>query len=117
MDLRLGHVLFLSMRSAAPSFEFPLQHNAFLLDDEHFDRAYEKIMSEGRGHWADLQRTRADEINNGHGGTRRLPVVSLRPRGRVMSRRGVNTRWSLRSSFLVASASVVQPSVEQAEDR
>jgi hypothetical protein len=44
-------------------------------------------------------------------------VVSLRLRGRVMSSRGVNTRWSLRSSFFVDSASVVQSSVEQAEDR
>jgi hypothetical protein len=56
------------MQFAAPLFEFPLQHYAFLLDDEHFDRAYEKIMSEARGHWADPQRTRADEINNEHGG-------------------------------------------------
>lgn len=38
---------------AAPPHEFSLQHYAFRLDDEHFDRAYEKIMGEGRGHWAD----------------------------------------------------------------
>jgi hypothetical protein len=79
MDLRIGHVLFPFMRSAAPSFEFPLQHNGFLLDNEHFDPAYEKIMSEGLGHLADLQRTRADEIDNGHGG-RGVYLSSVRVR-------------------------------------
>ena len=82
MDLRLGHVLFLSPCSfAAPPFEFLLQHYAFLLDDEHFDRAYEKIMSEGRGHGADSQRTRADEINNEHGGR---GVQLLDPSGHLL---------------------------------
>ncbi|WP_102157419.1 VOC family protein [Zhihengliuella halotolerans] len=56
------------LQFAVPPVEFPPQHYAFLLDDEHFDRAYAKITSQGREHWADPQRTRPGEINRGHGG-------------------------------------------------
>lgn len=51
-----------------PPFEFPPQHYAYLLDDEHFDRAYAKIVRQGLEHWADAQRTRPGEINTEHGG-------------------------------------------------
>ncbi len=56
------------LQFAAPPFEFPPQHYAYLLDDEHFDRAYKKIQDWGRKHWADPQRSRAGEINHEHGG-------------------------------------------------
>lgn len=56
------------LQFAAPPFEFPPQHYAFLLDDAHFDRALTKITSQGLEHWADAQRTRAGEINTDHDG-------------------------------------------------
>ena len=52
----------------SPPIEFPPQHYAYLVDDEHFDRAYAKITASGREHWADPQRTRPGEINDEHGG-------------------------------------------------
>ncbi len=59
------HVL---LQFATPPIEFPPQHYAYLLDDEHFDRAYVKINDQGRDHWADPQRTRPGQINTEHGG-------------------------------------------------
>ncbi|MFT3662942.1 MAG: VOC family protein [Gordonia sp. (in: high G+C Gram-positive bacteria)] len=56
------------LQFAAPPFEFPPQHYAFLLDDDHFDRAYAAIAAAGREHWADPQRTRPGEINREHDG-------------------------------------------------
>ncbi len=56
------------LQFATPPVEFPPQHYAYLLDDDHFDRAYARITSLGREHWADPQRTRPGEINNEHGG-------------------------------------------------
>lgn len=56
------------LQFAAPPFEFPPQHYVFLLDDPHFDRAYAKIAEHDVEHWADPARTRAGEINSGHGG-------------------------------------------------
>lgn len=56
------------LQFAAPPIEFPPQHYAYLVDDEHFDRAYATIIAHGREHWADPQRTRPGEINNEHGG-------------------------------------------------
>lgn len=56
------------LQFATPPIEFPPQHYAYLLDDEHFDRAYAKITSQDRDHWADPQRTSPGEINNEHGG-------------------------------------------------
>ncbi len=56
------------LQFAAPPIEFPPQHYAYLLDDAHFDRAYARIVGEGREHWADPQRTRPGECNSEHGG-------------------------------------------------
>ncbi|GLY20096.1 VOC family protein [Kineosporia rhizophila] len=56
------------LQFAAPPIDFPPQHYAYLLDDAHFDRAYEQITGQGRDHWADPQRTRPGEINSEHGG-------------------------------------------------
>ncbi|EWS82171.1 glyoxalase [Brachybacterium phenoliresistens] len=56
------------LQFAAPPIEFPPQHYAYLLDDEHFDRAHTKILDRGQDHWADPQRTRPGQINAEHGG-------------------------------------------------
>lgn len=56
------------LQFAAPPFEFPPQHYAYLLDDAHFDRAYAAIVAAGREHWADPQRSIPGEINTDHGG-------------------------------------------------
>lgn len=56
------------LQFAAPPMEFPPQHYAYLVDDEHFDRAYATLTAQGRDHWADPQRTQPGQINNEHGG-------------------------------------------------
>lgn len=56
------------LQFAAPPIDFPPQHYAYLLDEEHFDRAYALITAREREHWADPQRTMPGEINHGHGG-------------------------------------------------
>jgi len=56
------------LQFAAPPVEFPPQHYAYLLDDDHFDRAYARITANRTMHWADPQRSRPSEINNEHGG-------------------------------------------------
>jgi len=56
------------LQFATTPIEFPPQHYAYLLDDEHFDRAYAGIVDSHTEHWADPQRTRPGEINSEHGG-------------------------------------------------
>ncbi|MFF0945905.1 VOC family protein [Kocuria sp. CPCC 205300] len=56
------------LQFAAPPMEFPPQHYAYLVDDEHFDRAYSKIAQRGLPHWADPQRRYPGETNTEHGG-------------------------------------------------
>lgn len=56
------------LQFAQPPIDFPPQHYAFLVDDEHFDRIYERITRQGIEHWADPQRTRSGEFNTEHGG-------------------------------------------------
>ncbi|UEJ81981.1 VOC family protein [Brachybacterium halotolerans subsp. kimchii] len=56
------------LQFADPPIDFPPQHYAYLLDDEHFDRALASIRASGREHWADHTRTRPGEINTEHGG-------------------------------------------------
>ena len=56
------------LQFASPPGEFPPQHYAYLLDDDHFDRAYSRILDADTEHWADPQRSRPGEINNEHGG-------------------------------------------------
>ncbi|SCX59759.1 Glyoxalase-like domain-containing protein [Klenkia marina] len=57
--------------AALPQEEFPEiqnQHQAFLVDDAHLDRALQRIRAEGRDHWADPQRTKPGQTNTEHGG-------------------------------------------------
>lgn len=56
------------LQFAEPGIEFTPVHIAFLVDDEHFDRTYERIRAGDVEHWADPQRTRPGETNTGHGG-------------------------------------------------
>ncbi|WP_159610384.1 VOC family protein [Glutamicibacter sp. JC586] len=56
------------LQFATPPIEFPPQHYAFLLSEDHFDRAYRKICDAGLEHWADPQRKQPGMINHEHGG-------------------------------------------------
>lgn len=56
------------LQFAAPPIDFPPQHYAYLLDDEHFDRALASIRDRGQEHWADPQRVRPGQINDEHSG-------------------------------------------------
>ncbi|SDT09168.1 VOC family protein [Microterricola viridarii] len=66
VNIQIGGGVLLQF--AAPPFEFPPQHYAYLLDDAHFDRAHTKISGSRQEYWADPQRSRPGEINNDHGG-------------------------------------------------
>jgi catechol 2,3-dioxygenase-like lactoylglutathione lyase family enzyme len=56
------------LQFADPSIDFTPVHIAFLLDDDHFVRACERIRAAGLEHWADPQQTRPGETNTEHGG-------------------------------------------------
>ncbi|MFF1508682.1 VOC family protein [Streptomyces sp. NPDC058326] len=53
---------------AEPPVEIQMQHYAFLVDDELFDRAYGRLRDQGIEHWADPQMQRPGETNTEHGG-------------------------------------------------
>lgn len=53
---------------SADGMEVQLQHYAFLVTDEEFDRIFGRIKERGLGHWADPGRKRAGEINRHWGG-------------------------------------------------
>jgi catechol 2,3-dioxygenase-like lactoylglutathione lyase family enzyme len=53
---------------AEPPVEIQMQHYAFLIDDDLFDRAYARLVEHGVEHWADPQMRRLGEINDEHGG-------------------------------------------------
>lgn len=46
----------------------PMQHYAFLVDDDLFDRAYARLWEQGIEHAADPQWTRPGQTNTEHGG-------------------------------------------------
>ncbi|CAM5456868.1 VOC family protein [Streptomyces aurantiogriseus] len=48
--------------------EILMQHYAFLVDDDLFDRTYARLVDQGVEHWADPQMTRPGETNTEHGG-------------------------------------------------
>ncbi|GAA3068168.1 VOC family protein [Pseudonocardia yunnanensis] len=56
------------LQFAEPPVEIQMQHYAFLLDDDLFDRAYRRLHEGGVEHWADPQMTRPGETNTEHGG-------------------------------------------------
>ncbi|MGY1745592.1 VOC family protein [Blastococcus sp. SYSU D00695] len=56
------------LQFAEPPVEIQMQHCAFLVDDDHFDRALGLLVARGLDFWADPQRTRPGETNTEHGG-------------------------------------------------
>ncbi|MDQ1594718.1 MAG: hypothetical protein QOH40_1274 [Arthrobacter pascens] len=56
------------LQFAEPPVEIQMQHYAFLVDDELFDRAYKRLVVWEVTHWADPQMTRSGETNSGRGG-------------------------------------------------
>ncbi|MGP2436784.1 VOC family protein [Streptomyces sp. JW3] len=56
------------LQFAEPPVEIQMQHYAFLVDDDHFDRAYRRLRERGIEHWADPQMRRPGETNTEHGG-------------------------------------------------
>ncbi|MGO2521569.1 VOC family protein [Specibacter sp. AOP5-B1-6] len=56
------------LQFAEPPVEIQMQHYAFLVDDELFNRAYSRLVRWGVSHWADPQMTRSGETNTEHGG-------------------------------------------------
>jgi catechol 2,3-dioxygenase-like lactoylglutathione lyase family enzyme len=56
------------LQFAEPPVEIQMQHYAFLVDDDLFDRAYARLRAENIEHWADPQTKRPNETNTEHGG-------------------------------------------------
>ncbi|THA22894.1 VOC family protein [Streptomyces sp. A1277] len=56
------------LQFAEPPVEIQMQHYAFLVDEELFDRAYRRLAEGGVEHWADPQMTRPGETNTERGG-------------------------------------------------
>ena len=56
------------LQFAEPPVEIQMQHYAFLVDEESFDRAYRLLVDRGIEHWADPQMRRPGETNTEHGG-------------------------------------------------
>src|SRR4051794_25163637 len=56
------------LQFAEPPVDIQMQHYAFLVDDDLFDRAYRRLVDDGVEHWADPQMTRSGETNTEHGG-------------------------------------------------
>ena len=56
------------LQFAEPPVEIQMQHYAFLVDDELFDRAYARLLERGIEHWADPRMSRPGEVNTEHGG-------------------------------------------------
>lgn len=56
------------LQFASPPVEATAVHWAFLCDDDHFDRAYARIIEHGDDHWADPQMSKPGAINTDHGG-------------------------------------------------
>jgi catechol 2,3-dioxygenase-like lactoylglutathione lyase family enzyme len=56
------------LQFAEPPVDIQMQHYAFLLDDDLFDRAYRRLQNRNIEHWADPQMRRPGETNTEHGG-------------------------------------------------
>ncbi|MFI1722667.1 VOC family protein [Streptomyces sp. NPDC020489] len=56
------------LQFAEPPVEIQMQHYAFLVDDELFARAYQRLCDRDIEHWADPQMRRSGETNTEHGG-------------------------------------------------
>ncbi|GAA5153132.1 MULTISPECIES: VOC family protein [Amycolatopsis] len=56
------------LQFAEPPVEIQMQHYAFLVDDDLFDRAYARLREQGVDHAADPHWQRPGETNTEHGG-------------------------------------------------
>jgi catechol 2,3-dioxygenase-like lactoylglutathione lyase family enzyme len=56
------------LQFAEPPVDIQMQHYAFLVDDDLFDRAHARLLDHGVEHWADPQMRRSGDINHEHGG-------------------------------------------------
>jgi catechol 2,3-dioxygenase-like lactoylglutathione lyase family enzyme len=56
------------LQFAEPGVEIQMNHYAFLVDDDLFDRAYRRLRDFKIEHWADPQMRHPGEINTEHGG-------------------------------------------------
>ncbi|WP_445528349.1 VOC family protein [Streptomyces cyslabdanicus] len=65
-NIRLADGVLLQF--AEPPVEIQMQHYAFLVDDDLFDRAYQRLCDRGIEHWADPHLQCPGEINHEHGG-------------------------------------------------
>lgn len=54
--------------ATAPAESITMQHYAFLVSDEEFDAAFERIKQAGLTYYADPHRQQPGEINHNHGG-------------------------------------------------
>jgi catechol 2,3-dioxygenase-like lactoylglutathione lyase family enzyme len=66
------------LRFDVPPIEFPPQHYAFIMSDDHFDRALGWIKDRGMEFWTNPQRQRPAGTNTEHGGR---GVYTLDPAG------------------------------------
>lgn len=67
-NIMLDDGVMLQFATPPPPHEFSPVHMAFLVDDEHFDRALLRLQERGLDYWADPQRTKPQETNTEHGG-------------------------------------------------
>ncbi|HEY1013933.1 MAG TPA: VOC family protein [Herpetosiphonaceae bacterium] len=51
-----------------PQIDFPIQHYAFLVDDDSFDAIFARIQADGMQFWADPRCQLPGEINHNNGG-------------------------------------------------
>lgn len=56
------------LQFAESSVDFPPQHYAFRVDEEHFDRILARIQDRRLEHWADPQLTQPGQTNDEDGG-------------------------------------------------
>ncbi|EWM14903.1 VOC family protein [Kutzneria sp. 744] len=56
------------LQFAEPPVDIQMHHYAFLVDDELFDRARQRLLDNGVQTWADPFQKQPDEINTNHGG-------------------------------------------------
>ncbi|KYH45434.1 VOC family protein [Branchiibius sp. NY16-3462-2] len=69
------------LQFADPAVEFTPVHIAFLLDDDHFDRAYAQIQADDIEHWADPQRRKPGQTNTEHNGRGLSEIRCFGPHG------------------------------------
>ncbi|WP_369394086.1 VOC family protein [Streptomyces sp. CG1] len=67
--------------ATAPEDRITPQHYAFLVSEEEFDAAYERIVERGMEHWADPHQKQPGTINHNDGGR---GVYFLDPAGHAM---------------------------------